>query len=86
MRALWIMALGLTALVVEGCKRNQPEPIPGPKAGLTGVAVPLRTPGIAWFQGSLEEAFARAKTRKPPPHNELRCAAPVRAVHRLWLA
>jgi hypothetical protein len=59
-RALWILTLGLVALTAtQGCKQKEPEPIPGPKAG--GPAAPggVRTPGIAWFQGSFDEAFAR---------------------------
>lgn len=69
MKMLWVLPLGLAALVaVQGCKRKEPEPIPGPKAGLAMAVVyaartastEARAPGIAWFQGSLDEAFARA--------------------------
>ena len=64
MRTLWVVTLALVALTAEqGCKRKEPQPIPGPKAGLT-VAVRVHTPGIAWFQGSLDEAFARPQDPK----------------------
>ena len=62
MRTLWVVALGLVALTAaEGCKRNEPEPIPGPKAAPAVVGHPGSS-GIAWFQGSLDEAFARPDT------------------------
>lgn len=65
MKLMWALALGVASLVaIQGCKRK--EPIPGPKvvglatvvvrAGMSGADV--HTPGIAWFQGSLDEAFA----------------------------
>jgi len=57
MRTFWVLTLGLVALTAAvGCKQKQPEPIPGPKAGM---AVHVSAAGIAWFQGSLDEAFAR---------------------------
>ena len=59
MRAYWMAGLGLVALLAtEGCKQKSPEPIPGPKAASVGMMHP-RAAGIAWFQGSLDEAFAR---------------------------
>jgi hypothetical protein len=59
MRALWVLTLGLVALTAaEGCKRQEPEPIPAPKAVSVAVGH-TRAAGIAWFQGSLDEAFAR---------------------------
>jgi hypothetical protein len=59
MRTFWVLALGLVALTAaEGCKQKMPEPIPGPKAA-SGVVGHARAAGIAWFQGSLDEAFAR---------------------------
>jgi hypothetical protein len=59
-RTLWVLALGLVALTTTpGCKRKEPEPIPGPKAD-SALGIYVRTPGIAWFQGSFDEAFARA--------------------------
>ena len=59
MRMLWVLAVGLVALAAtEGCKRKEPEPIPGPKAGSMAVGHAF-APGIAWFQGGLDEAFAR---------------------------
>jgi hypothetical protein len=57
MRTLWVFTLGLVALAAtQGCKRKEPEPIPGPKAVSMAIA---RAPGIAWFQGGLDEAFTR---------------------------
>jgi hypothetical protein len=59
MKALWVGSLGLVALLTTaGCKQKDPEPIPGPKAHGVGVSAP-QAAGIAWFQGSLDEAFAR---------------------------
>jgi hypothetical protein len=57
MKALWVLTLGLAALAAtQGCKRK--EPIPGPKA--ISVAIGRAdAPGIVWFQGGLDEAFAR---------------------------
>jgi hypothetical protein len=64
MRALWVIVLGLTAsLATQGCKHSKPEPIPGPKVGTTIGHV--RAAGISWFQGSVEEAFARVNPRRP---------------------
>lgn len=60
MRPIGVLFWGLLALtVVQGCRHKAPEPIPGPKAG-TPMAAHFRPAGIAWFQGSLEEAFAPA--------------------------
>jgi hypothetical protein len=57
MRALWVLTLGLAALVAtEGCKRK--EPIPGPKAVSVAIGR-AHAPGIVWFQGGLDEAFAK---------------------------
>ncbi len=68
MRAFWVLTLGLVALTgAEGCKRQEPEPIPGPKA-VSAVVGHTRAAGIAWFQGSLDEAFAR-------PNVHATCAA-----------
>jgi hypothetical protein len=59
MTTFWVLTLGLVALTtVEGCKRQEPEPIPAPKAVPAAVGH-VRAAGIAWFQGSLDEAFAR---------------------------
>ena len=53
-----VVLVALTA--AQGCK--QKEPIPGPKAGVA-VAPLTHTPGIAWFQGSFDEAFSYAELR-----------------------
>ena len=72
MRTLWVLTLGLVALATtQGCKRKVPEPIPGPKAAPAMVGH-ARAAGIAWFQGSLDEAFAR-------PSAHVTCAAAERA-------
>lgn len=87
MKMLWVLPLGLAALVaIQGCKRKEPEPIPGPKARLAmavvyaqTVSTSARAPGIAWFQGSLEEGFARSAmptncleySASPPRRSEL---------------
>jgi hypothetical protein len=64
MRTLWVLALGLIALTsTPGCKRKEPEPIPGPKADSARMPY-IHTPGIAWFQGSFDEAFARTSFPK----------------------
>jgi len=70
MKLRWALALGLASLVaIQGCKRK--EPIPGPKAGVATVVVYAhmaaayaRTPGIAYFQGSLDEAFANTALQR----------------------
>jgi hypothetical protein len=69
MRTLWVLTLGVVALTaVQGCKRKE-EPIPGPKAGLAAMAyVHAHTPGIAYFQGSLDEAFAGTLHRNCREH------------------
>lgn len=60
MRTYWVACLGMVALLTtEGCKQKNPEPIPGPKAPGTAVGHAVRAAGIAWFQGSLDEAFSR---------------------------
>jgi hypothetical protein len=59
MSKIWVLTLALAALTAaEGCKRNVPEPIPGPKA-VPAVVGHANAAGIAWFQGNLDEAFAR---------------------------
>jgi hypothetical protein len=64
MKTLWVVILGLLATAaVPGCKRTVPEPIPGPKAG-TAAPGHAHTPGIAWFQEGIDEAFARPGLRK----------------------
>ena len=68
MKALWVGSFGLAALwTIGGCKQKVPEPIPGPKAPGMGVTS-TQAAGIAWFQGSLDEAFART-------HAHATCAA-----------
>jgi hypothetical protein len=92
MRTFWVLTLGLVALTAaEGCKQRQPEPIPGPKSE-SGVVSHASAAGIAWFQGSLDEAFARpgahvtCNAERPPmapvapelprPRNRVNVAAP----------
>jgi len=74
MRRLWVLTLGLAALAAtQGCKRKEPEPIPGPKAVAVAVGH-VRAPGIAWFQGGLDEAFTTTATICS---NDRRSVAPV---------
>lgn len=78
MRALWVVILGVAAMTaVPGCKRREPEPIPGPKSG-PAMAGHARTPGIAWFQGSIDEAFARTRMRKNGSGGDMSCAETTR--------
>ena len=64
MRTLWVVILGLAALTaMQGCKRKDPQPIPGPKA-VHAIAGHARAAGIAWFQGSLDEAFAKPELHR----------------------
>lgn len=64
MRAFWVGSLGLVALLTaSGCKQKEPEPIPAPKAMGVAVAEAPEAAGIAWFQGSLDEAFSRRGMR-----------------------
>ena len=73
MRTLWVLTLGLVALAAtQGCKRK--EPIPGPKAVSVAIGHP-HAPGIVWFQGGLDEAFA--KTARMVCSSERRSAAPL---------
>jgi hypothetical protein len=73
MRTLWVVILIVVAVTaVPGCKRKMPEPIPGPKAGSTVGGHP-HAPGIAWFQGSIDEAFARTSLRKGPSRGDQSC-------------
>jgi hypothetical protein len=75
MRTLWVLTLGLVALAAtQGCKRKNPEPIPGPKAASVAVGGHAVAPGIAWFQGGLDEAFTRTARMCS---NDRRAVAPV---------
>jgi len=68
--AIKVLVLGTLALTAtQACKRNDPEPVPGPKAG---VAAAFRPSRIAWFQGSLEEAFAPVADPKTDRRTDLR--------------
>jgi hypothetical protein len=69
MRTLGAVTLALVALAaVQGCKQKEPEPIPAPKAVIHGLIGHTHSAGIAWFQGSLDEAFAA-------PDSHATCAA-----------
>ena len=77
MRRIGLLALGLAVFLVTGsCKRKEPEPIPGPKAGIA-VDAHFRVAGIAYFQGGLDEAFA-------PPRNGHPRAARNQVRPRIW--
>jgi hypothetical protein len=60
MRLLWVLTLGLViSTAIPGCMRRPPEPIPGPKATSAMAGHHVHAAGIAFFQGTLDEAFAR---------------------------
>lgn len=75
MRTLWVVILVVVATAaVPGCKRKLPEPIPDPKAASTvAVHAHAHAPGIAWFQGSIDEAFARPSLRKGATRPDQTC-------------
>jgi hypothetical protein len=75
MKKIGVLVLGILALTAtQACRQKQPEPIPGPKAGMS--MVPHFHPAsIAWFQGSLEEAFAPAPRERGPSTPVLRVDA-----------
>ena len=69
--ALPILSLLLAALLVSGCSRKQPEPEPttAPAAATTGAEAPGAAhlpPGIDWFAGDVDAAFAAAKAANKP--------------------
>src|SRR5262252_750751 len=81
MRSLLITAVAATAAVVlAGCPKKKPEPVPGPQsapAHSRATATSARHDAarddhgvseISWFQGTLEEAFSR---RTCPEHRRL---------------
>ena len=71
------------AIMLSGCREKKSQPVPAPQSGLaqrTTAAVsardevtadgPSRHRGmseIAWFQGTLEEAFSRRSSRESYP-------------------
>ena len=63
------LALLLAALAASGCSRQQPEPAPSAapaaaeQTAATGKHLP---PGIDWFAGDVEAAFAEAKSSGKP--------------------
>jgi thiol-disulfide isomerase/thioredoxin len=69
--ALPILSLLLASLVIGGCSRKQPEPEPttAPAAATTGAEAPDAAhlpPGIDWFAGDVDAAFAAAKAANKP--------------------
>jgi hypothetical protein len=95
MRLLWVLALGLViSTAIPGCKRRPPETIPGPKVVVPATAghMHMHAAGIAWFQGAVDEAFARTPVEGtcylrrapmaplapdlPPPRTHSRLSAP----------
>jgi hypothetical protein len=80
MKSLLITATVVTAAtVLAGCPyQRQPQPVPGPQSsrgpqarvqaahgGAVRAAIAREPQQISWFQGSLEEAFAR----RPCPYS-----------------
>jgi thioredoxin-related protein len=68
---LLILAISLAALLVTGCGRKSPEPVvaEAPVAAATETQVEGRKhlpPGIDWFAGDVEAAFAAAKAADKP--------------------
>jgi hypothetical protein len=79
MRSLLIMVAVVTATsALAGCHDKKPRPVPGPQSARVApsAAADNDCPGargvseISWFQGTLEEAFARHKSRhsRKPVH------------------
>jgi thiol-disulfide isomerase/thioredoxin len=69
--ALPILSLLLATLLIGGCSRKQPEPEPttAPAAPTTSAEAPGAThlpPGIDWFTGDVDTAFAAAKAANKP--------------------
>jgi len=58
MKARWLCALALLA-ALAACQQSQPPPA-------TRVTHPNAPPGIAWFDGSVEQAFDAAKRERRP--------------------
>ena len=67
MRSFWITAVATAALALGACQdKRRPEPVPPPQSALRGAhTAPAGVSEISWFQGSLDEAFAR---RPCPAH------------------
>jgi thiol-disulfide isomerase/thioredoxin len=69
LRLLPALSLLLLAAATAGCSRKQPEPeaapaaAPAPQADAQGVHLP---PGIAWFDGDVDAAFAAARDADKP--------------------
>ena len=54
-------AVVTAAIALSGCPHKQ-EPVPGPQSGVKGDHAGVSE--INWFQGTLEEAFARPHTSR----------------------
>jgi thiol-disulfide isomerase/thioredoxin len=70
-RLTWLPALGLIllAVVATGCARKQPEPEAAPAAAAApqaDAAAGHLPPGIDWFDGDVDAAFAAAKSAGKP--------------------
>jgi len=68
MRPFWITAVATAALALGACQdKRRPEPVPPPQSRLPGPehGIQAGVSEISWFQGSLDEAFAR---RPCPAH------------------
>ena len=68
---LLILAISLAGLLVTGCGRKSPEPVvaEAPVAAATETEAEGRKhlpPGIDWFAGDVEAAFAAAKAANKP--------------------
>ncbi|MBV9345407.1 MAG: hypothetical protein JOZ03_10520 [Gammaproteobacteria bacterium] len=56
----------LASLALAACHYRKSHPVPGPRSGAPHVAHAPRVSEIRWFQGSLDEAFARPAGGSPP--------------------
>ncbi len=62
-KTVYVLAAVMAVTVAaEGCKRRETKPAPQ----VAGTTLPEYSPpaGIAWFQGSLEEAFSRTTAQE----------------------
>jgi hypothetical protein len=60
-------AVVTAAIALTGCP-NPKEPVPGPKSAADRAATAVSE--INWFQGTLEEAFARPRSGGPGNRGE----------------
>ncbi|HEX5651180.1 MAG TPA: thioredoxin family protein [Steroidobacteraceae bacterium] len=67
--AVLLHAAAVLALLASGCDRRdkeEPPPTPEPQSVATGAAAGHLPAGIAWLEGDVDAAFARAKSADKP--------------------